>query len=173
MTRFHATDKESGVPLSRNKFGNHKQEVDGRQFDSTLEADAYIWLRELECEGKIQAFELQPVFLLQEEFEKLGKKFQPIRYIADFLITWPDGTREVVDTKGERTDVYLLKRKLFEFRYPELRIVELKKDDLVPLQWLWKTVAPPATLAEGIQQLKKVKPKRHKKKPTKEFAVRA
>ena len=35
------------------------------------------------------------------------------------------GRTIVVDTKGKRTDVYKLKRKLFEKRYPDLTIKEV------------------------------------------------
>ena len=65
--------------------------------------------------------QLQPRFLLQESFKKNGKTFRKIEYIADFMYE-EDGKVIVEDVKGMKTDVFKLKRKLFEYKYPDLTL---------------------------------------------------
>ncbi len=48
--------------------------------------------------------------LEQVPFELVGG----VKYIADFVILHPNGTYEVLDAKGMRTDVYKIKKKQFE-----------------------------------------------------------
>ena len=43
-------------------------------------------------------------------------------YIANFVVIYPDGHVEVEDTKGKATEVFRIKQKLFEARYPDLEI---------------------------------------------------
>jgi len=47
-------------------------------------------------------------------------------YVADFLVTYADGRKEIVDCKGVRTSVYRLKKRLFAEKYPELTIKEVR-----------------------------------------------
>jgi len=62
-----------------------------------------------------------------------GKKMKherEIRYLADFKIVHGDGTIEIEDVKGwggYTTPEFKLKRKLFEFNYPELSLSLLKR----------------------------------------------
>jgi hypothetical protein len=80
---------------------------DGIKFDSKLEMNMYRKLKELNI-----PFERQPEFVLQEGFEHDGRKERPIKYVADFRITAPDGSSLVVDAKGVRTRLFELKRKM-------------------------------------------------------------
>ncbi|WP_306428755.1 DUF1064 domain-containing protein [Siminovitchia terrae] len=51
-----------------------------------------------------------------------------MEYIADFEIRNTDGSIEVVDVKGVKTDVFRMKEKMFLKRYPhKLSIVGYKK----------------------------------------------
>lgn len=75
----------------------------------------------LEKLGYIEDLRLQVPYLLQEGFVKDGKKHREITYIADFVYTENDKTI-VEDSKGVITDVFAIKQKLFEKRYPELTI---------------------------------------------------
>ena len=111
-----------------NKYNNRKVEVDGFKFDSKLEADYYIRLKLLKRAGEIQSFTLQPEYLLLDGFKKDGKVHRPIKYIADFEIKHNDGTIEVVDTKGVKTQVFRIKEKLFHYRYPYKLTLVTKKD---------------------------------------------
>ena len=64
-------------------------------------------------------------FELQPSFKYKGKTIRAIKYIADFVITYPDGKTEVVDTKGYRTKDYLLKRKMLLHKYPDINFKEV------------------------------------------------
>lgn len=108
------------------KYHNKKILVDGIEFDSKLEAKRYLELRQDEAFGLITNLELQPVFELIPSFKKNGKTFRKTTYKADFSYI-RNGKKIVEDTKGFRTDVYKLKNKLFEYKYPELTIKEIMK----------------------------------------------
>lgn len=98
------------------KYHAVKTEVDGITFDSKKEAEHYAGLKTLEKAGIINNLVLQPRFLLQEPFMCDGKKERKIEYVADFQYE-QDGKIIVEDVKGEKTQVYKLKRKLFLYRY--------------------------------------------------------
>jgi hypothetical protein len=78
----------------------------------------------LERAGVIKELKLQPKFLLQEGFERDGKKYRAIFYIADFEYI-KDGKRIVEDVKGMKTDVYKLKKKMFLKKYPQVEFKEI------------------------------------------------
>ena len=108
------------------KYRSKKVVVDGITFDSKKESQRYCELKLLERCGKIKDLELQPKFELQPSFRKNGRTIRAITYIADFTYFDLEKMRIVVeDVKGLRTDVYSIKRKMFEFKYPELTIVEV------------------------------------------------
>ena len=94
-------------------------------FDSAKEAQRYRELKLLERAKQISDLELQPRFLLQESFKKNGKTYRKIEYVADFKYI-EKGKTKVEDVKGLQTDVFKIKHKLFEKKYPdlELRIIE-------------------------------------------------
>lgn len=100
--------------------------VDGIKFDSKKEAEYYCQLKLLKQAGEIRDIGLQQKYTLQPGFEKNGVKYQPITYIADFVITNNDGTTEVVDIKGVETQVFKIKKKLFEYMYPDLNLKVVK-----------------------------------------------
>lgn len=94
------------------KYGNRVTEVDGIRFDSEKEADYYWQLHWLMREGTVKEVELQPKFVLQPGYKRDGKKIRPIIYRADFKVTEADGHIYYVDTKGMRTQVYMIKKKM-------------------------------------------------------------
>lgn len=104
-----------------NKYRNKKVIVDDYIFDSIQESKRYKELKLLLKAGEIQDLELQPHFLLQESFKKNGKTYRKIEYIADFKYI-ENGKIIVEDVKGLQTDVFKLKHKLFEKKYPELEL---------------------------------------------------
>lgn len=113
-----------------NKYGNKKVVIDGEVFDSKREATRYQELKLLEKCGAIKDLKRQVVFELiptQREkstkvYTKGRKKGQPIEgkviekavtYISDFAyIDTATGKMVVEDSKGMRTDKYIIKRKL-------------------------------------------------------------
>ena len=108
------------------KYGNEKTMVNGIMFDSKLEANRYWELSILQRAGKIKNLKLQPEYELQPAFRKNGKAFKRISYIADFEYE-QDGKTIVEDTKGFRTEVFRIKEKLFEYKYPNLEIKEIRE----------------------------------------------
>lgn len=107
------------------KYKNKKTQVDMYVFDSVLEAKRYKQLALLERAGEIKNLKLQVPFLLQESFRKNGKTFRKIEYIADFKYI-ENGKIIVEDVKGIQTDVFKLKHKLFEKKYPDLELRIIK-----------------------------------------------
>lgn len=107
------------------KYYNKKAEADRIVFDSKKERNYYCELKVLKMAGKIKDFDLQVPFELQPSFKYKGKTIRAIKYIADFVITYPDGKTEVVDTKGYRTKDYLLKRKMLLHKYPDINFKEV------------------------------------------------
>ena len=103
------------------KYKNKKTQVDMYLFDSVLEAKRYKQLALLERAGEIKNLKLQVPFLLQESFRKNGKTYRKIEYIADFVYE-ENGQTIVEDTKGIKTDVFKIKQKLFEYKYPKLSL---------------------------------------------------
>ena len=114
---------------NKNKYGNNKVEVDGKVFDSKLEAEYYKQLKLRVKANDIVTFKTQPRYPLQNAFKKDGRCFQSIDYIADFEIHHNDGSVEVVDVKGKKTDVFRIKEKIFNFIY-SYKLTLVTKDDL-------------------------------------------
>lgn len=107
------------------KMRNVKTIVDSIKFDSKKEAERYCELKILKRVGEIKDFTLQPRYLLVEAQVKNGQRFRKLEYVADFLVSYPDGHEEIEDVKGKRTQVYINKRKMFEDKYPHLTIKEI------------------------------------------------
>ena len=108
----------------KNKYNNEKEVVDNITFDSRKEANRYWELKLLLRAGEISDLRLQPKFTLQEGFTKNGKRYQAIKYSGDFQYT-ENGKVVIEDVKGVRTEVYKIKKKLFEKRHPDLTIKEV------------------------------------------------
>lgn len=103
--------------MTKSKYGARKVVVDGIKFDSGMEAEYYQHLLNLKKQGIVADFTLQPVYILLPAFMFNGSKIQPIKYKGDFLVTWVDGTQEVIDVKGKETVDFKLKKKLFQSVY--------------------------------------------------------
>ena len=108
------------------KYHSKKTPVDGIIFDSKAEADRFVELKLLQRSGAISGLILQPSFDLIPAYKKNGKKVRKTVYVADFQY-YDEITQETVieDVKGVKTPVYKLKKKLFEYLYPDLEITEV------------------------------------------------
>jgi hypothetical protein len=117
-------------------------------FPSKAEAARYLQLKCLQKAGIVKEIELQPVFELIPAYQKCcnhvwagclmkskmpcgicGKKIPVIKaitYRADFRVTYSDGHQEIEDVKGMETEIFKLKRKMFEYRYPDLTLKVVK-----------------------------------------------
>lgn len=119
------------------KYGNKKVVWNGETFDSQKELSRYQELLLLQKAGVIQDLQRQvkyvliPAYYETRERTKNGKRLRPERwcversvsYYADFVYT-KDGKTVVEDTKGARTQSYIIKRKLMLDRY-RIKIVEV------------------------------------------------
>lgn len=102
------------------KYNNKKKVFNGITFDSEMEAEYY---QHLIIAYRREDIKLQPVFLLQPSFKKFGKTHRAIEYKGDFQIE-----NVVYDVKGFETADFKIKRKMFEYRYPALQLVLVKKE---------------------------------------------
>lgn len=111
--------------IERTKFNVDKDKAkrtyNGITFDSVLEMKYYrdVILPSMES-GDIYDVQLQVKYELQPKFIHDNKIIQPINYVADFVVTYSNGTVEVIDTKGCPDSTALIKRKLFWYVYPNI-----------------------------------------------------
>lgn len=112
--------------MSNSKYGNKKVVVDGIKFDSLLEANRWQELKLLQRAKQIQNLDRQVRFELQPSYKKNNKTIKAINYVADFVYYDLNKQKMIVeDTKGFKTDVYKLKKKIFEYVFPDLEITEI------------------------------------------------
>jgi len=102
---------------TKSKYHNQKCVYKGMKFDSKKELKYYVMLESLEKLGKISELKRQVEFTLIETFKLEDKTYRKTKYIADFTYKDKNGKYHVVDTKGIKTDVYLLKKKLMAWKY--------------------------------------------------------
>ena len=107
--------------MRKNKYNRKKSVYDGIEFDSTLERDRYIFLKDQEKKGVIKDIKLQVNFMLQEGFvsnsifTKKGNpsKISDITYTPDFVFLMvKTGDCWIEDAKGMKTEPYQLRKKL-------------------------------------------------------------
>lgn len=95
------------------KYKNVRTEVDGKKYASKKEAkyaqEAKLRMRS----GEIIGLAEQVPFQLPAG----------IKYIADFVEFKADGTFEVIDTKGVRTDTFKIKKKLMK-EFNNIEVIE-------------------------------------------------
>lgn len=95
------------------KYHNRKVTINGETFDSRKEANRWAELKLLQRAGKISDLNRQVHYLLipAQYDEKHHLLERGVSYIADFVYK-ENGRLVVEDTKGLKTDVYIIKRKL-------------------------------------------------------------
>lgn len=100
-----------------NKYGAQKTMYNGELYDSKKEADYARRLQYLkhakELKDRVVQIERQVPYSIT-----VGKRGKVVAtYFADFRVTYGDLRQEVIDVKGVRTAVYILKKKLVEEIY--------------------------------------------------------
>ena len=100
------------------KYSAKKTMVGDKKFDSKKEAKRFVELTLMEKAKAIQDLKTQVKFPLI----KKSAHGREIVYIADFVY-YEDGKMVVEDTKGFKTDVYKLKKRLMA----ELYDIEIKE----------------------------------------------
>lgn len=113
--------------MNRSKYGAKKIVIDGITFDSKDEGKYYLYLKELKAKDKILNFERQPKYELQPSFKKYGKTHRAITYAPDFLIYHLDGSEELIDVKGTETQQGNMRRKMFDYKYPDLKLTWISR----------------------------------------------
>ena len=98
------------------KYNNIETVIDGITFQSKKEANRYRELKLLLRAGAITDLRLQVPFELQPAFTLNKKKIRAIHYIADFMYQ-ENGAYIVEDAKGFKTKEYMIKRKLYAYKY--------------------------------------------------------
>lgn len=110
----------------RSKYHSRKVIIDGHIFDSQKEGNRYVELKLLEKAKLIKDLQLQVPFVILDGYKKNGKIVRAITYVADFVYFDNFLNKTIVeDTKGFRTEVYRIKKKMFEARYPDMEISEI------------------------------------------------
>lgn len=104
-----------------NKYHNTRTELNGRKYDSKAEATRAWELQQLEKIGEIEDLEYQVPFVLLDPKKGVHRG---IKYLADFVYS-ENGKTVVEDSKGFRTEVFKLKKKMFQSRYPLLELREV------------------------------------------------
>ena len=90
--------------VKKSKYRANKTSIDGHTFDSKKEADYYCELK-LKLQAKeINGFCLQPTFMLAPG----------LKYKADFIVFYNDGTSEILMLKVLEQKNILLKRKFLK-----------------------------------------------------------
>ena len=103
------------LAVRESKYHNKKVcGIDGLKFDSKKEAKRYWELKMLERAGLISDLKTQVPYTLIDKSE-YGRE---IKYLADFVY-YDVGSQKIIveDTKGFRTDIYKLKKRLLSERY--------------------------------------------------------
>lgn len=95
-------------PKVRHKFNAQRTKYNGISFDSKKEANYYLQLI-----VRVKAKEIL-FFLRQVPFDLPGG----VKYKADFMEFWSNGTVHIVDVKGIKTKDFIMKKKMVESLYP-------------------------------------------------------
>ena len=128
MTAAEYREKVSGVKKNfttakESKYHAKKVEIEGVQFDSKKEAQLWVRLQNLQRMGIISELQRQVRF----ELVPKQKDERAVHYVADYV--FKEGDKLVVaDCKSSMTKKlpsYIIKRKLFKFRYPEYEFREM------------------------------------------------
>jgi hypothetical protein len=109
------------IEPKKSKYRNKKIIIDEITFDSTKEGKRYLELKQKEKQGEITNLRLQVKFELQPSFKINGKTVRAINYVCDFYYYDNQTQKFVIEdvkaSKNFQTDVYKLKKKLFEYKY--------------------------------------------------------
>lgn len=112
---------KSKYKVDTSDTGKLKRTFNGILFDSEMEMKYY---RDVLCpkmeSGEVADVELQKVYQLQPKYVYHGKTIREITYVADFYVTYRDGTFEVIEIKGMTTPLANMKRKMFQYLYQDL-----------------------------------------------------
>lgn len=101
----------------QNKYKNKTQWYDGLYFQSQKELDDYCEQKLLLKAGKIAGFLWQGMLIVTEGN---GKENKAVTYRPDIVVLHNDGTYEIREDKGKRTQVYINKLKAIKQKFPRI-----------------------------------------------------
>lgn len=101
------------VQRYKSKYGNKKQEFNGRLYGSKLEA---FYAKQLDTAKKGKAIK---DFTPQFKLPLYVNEYFIANYYVDFMVENNDGSKELWEIKGFETEVWRLKWKLTEALYGE------------------------------------------------------
>ena len=109
------------VEHRRTKYGNVKTPcTSGHMHDSAIEARYCNELRYRFLAHDIKGFKTQVDYSINIDGQFICK------HKVDFLVMLNDGKLEVHEVKGRTTKDWILKKKMFEARYPDIKYVVIK-----------------------------------------------
>lgn len=186
--RYHPEGKKTYF-IDGQKFYNSKGERDGKQkaikycldnmldtnaiiiFDSDLECNRYIYLKELENASKIKNLGVHYLLKVQDEFINANGDFIPaITYNADFIYQdCETGKRVVEDVKGAslfEDTRFLIEKQLFDHNFKEkdlyIKVVLWRDKDWV--EWkIGDKKKPSKLIKKQREELKKLKAEKHQR----------
>lgn len=106
------------IQRQANKYGAKRTDYNGRKYDSKGEAGLAAEIDLMVKAGEVIKVEPQKTFPL---YGKNGKRI--CNHRVDFLLTFKDEHQEVYEFKGWATEIWRMKRTLFEDNYPEITYV--------------------------------------------------
>lgn len=110
----------NSINYKQSKYKNKQVKYYGIKFDSKKEGLYYLKLKPMEELGIINNLKLQVKFELQPSFKINNKTIRSINYIADFTYYDENNVFHIVDTKGVRTEVYKIKKKMMQYKGYEI-----------------------------------------------------
>jgi hypothetical protein len=118
-TRNPKTVHRANGQFGKRRFGKYNakgERIDDIWFASAAEATRYRQLKDMLEHKKITLLECQPVYRITVDGKHICNYRADFRYVK-LMPAGSIGGVVVEDVKGMRTDVYMLKRKLFEARF--------------------------------------------------------
>lgn len=125
--------------MKKRKYGNKKIITNDGEFDSKVEYNRWLVLRDAEMKGEISNLRRQVEYtLVPVQYKTVVKHYKrsdkavirvaerAVKYIADFVYNKPDGQLVVEDVKGYRDEKYPIKRKLMLY-FHGIYITEVQK----------------------------------------------
>lgn len=120
----NALSSKAANGIRKSKYNAKKTEIDGVIFDSKIEANRYIILKERKLAGLIDELDTQKCFDIVVNDQKICS------YLADFYYYCKERKTYITeDVKGRRLPVYRLKKKLMKAVF-DIDIIEIDKDNI-------------------------------------------
>lgn len=124
--RYQSKHRKDGTfkVSKKGKYNNRGFRLDGKFFDSEAEANRYAQLKALQAADVITHLECQVPYQIHIDGTLICTYYADFRYITN-----EPHAMVIEDVKGQRTDTFILKKKLVEAKH-KIRILEL------PASWL-------------------------------------